>query len=77
MNTLPSDVHPDMPVLFIFMRYKFAKFELFRICVVILPTACSSVLLSGFFSVLVAMDYGVVALWGICDLGKWTCVGCG
>jgi len=27
-----------MQVLFMFLRYKFAKFELFRICVVIPPT---------------------------------------
>jgi len=39
MNPLPSDVHPDMPVLFVFLRYKFAKFEHFRICVAIPPTA--------------------------------------
>ncbi|SRR5258708_39089720 len=39
MNPLPSDVHPDVPVLFIFLRYKFAKFEHFRICVAILPTS--------------------------------------
>src|SRR5260221_5310116 len=39
MNPLPSDVHPDVPVLFIFLRYKFANFEHFRICVAILPTS--------------------------------------
>src|SRR5258708_25408245 len=38
MNPLPSDVHPDVPVLFVFLRYKFAKFEHFRIHVAILPT---------------------------------------
>src|SRR5258707_4593647 len=38
MNPLPSDVHPDVPVLFVFLRYKFAKFEHFRICVAIPPT---------------------------------------
>src|SRR5258708_31505706 len=38
MNPLPSDVHPDMPVLFVFLRYKFAKFEHFRIHVAIPPT---------------------------------------
>src|SRR5258705_10877363 len=41
MNPLPSDVHPDMPVLFIFLRYKFAEFEHFRIRVAILPTTAS------------------------------------
>src|SRR5258708_11066990 len=38
MNPLPSDVHPDVPVLFVFLRYKFAKFEHFRIHVAIPPT---------------------------------------
>src|SRR5258707_15716997 len=38
MNPLPSDVHPDVPVLFVFLRYEVAKFELFRIHVVIPPT---------------------------------------
>src|SRR5258708_621919 len=41
MNPLPSDVHPDMPVLFIFLRYKFTEFEHFRICVAIPPTTAS------------------------------------
>src|SRR5260370_12961864 len=41
MNPLPSDVHADMPVLFIFLRYKFTEFEHFRICVAIPPTTAS------------------------------------
>src|SRR5260221_10101134 len=38
MNALSSGVNSDMWFLFIFLRFKFTKFEPLWICVVILPT---------------------------------------